>query len=255
MRSAHRTLLRGLMGSLALLLHCQCANLVTAPESARQPWRASGRVLMIGDSLSVGAFGDAMETFLQQKQGSRKVYVYASCGSSVQHWLAGHKAFVTTCGYRETRPGVRILEKHRNGRRPPAKTTPKIEALLQKIRPEVVIVQLGTNHFDDFKQEGSKAMKEQRSFFEGFARALTESPARPQRIIWVAPPDCSKFSSAIERTVESLIRETCRRHRIIVVRSRALTRYHDGAGDGVHYDDASAKQWAADVIKAINPFF
>ena len=234
MRSAHRTLLRGLMGSLALLLHCQCANLVTAPESARQPWRASGRVLMIGDSLSVGAFGDAMETFLQQKQGSRKVYVYASCGSSVQHWLAGHKAFVTTCGYRETRPGVKILEKHRNGRRPPAKTTPKIEALLQKIRPEVVIVQLGTNHF---------------------ARALTESPARPQRIIWVAPPDCSKFSSAIERTVESLIRETCRRHRIIVVRSRALTRYHDGAGDGVHYDDASAKQWAADVIKAINPFF
>src|SRR3954466_1311692 len=43
-------------------------------------------VLMIGDSLSVGKFGEVLQAHLALK---RRVAAYASCGSSPEHWLPG----------------------------------------------------------------------------------------------------------------------------------------------------------------------
>ncbi len=243
---------------LVPILLCQCGGLTTGQGTGGSSSRAGiGRVLMIGDSLSVGSFGDAMENYLTQKAGARQVYVYASCGSSAQHWLSSTKTFVTPCGYRETRPGVHILQKHRNGRRPPAMPTPKLEPLLQKIRPDTVIVQLGTNHYDVFQRHGMAKLEEERGFFEAFARALVSSGARPSRIIWITPPDSSKFSTSVETVVEGIILDTCRRHRFLVVRSKSLTRYIKGTtgGDGVHYADKPGQDWAAGVIRVINRWF
>ena len=47
-------------------------------------------VLMIGDSLSVGKFGEVVQAHLALK---RRVAAYASCGSSPEHWLASEPMF------------------------------------------------------------------------------------------------------------------------------------------------------------------
>src|SRR6478672_4776459 len=49
--------------------------------------RNAPRVLMVGDSLTVGGFGDAMQGYLLGRLGSNNVAVYASCGSSPEHWM------------------------------------------------------------------------------------------------------------------------------------------------------------------------
>lgn len=255
----HLHCLKRLASHLAVLLVpillSQCGGITAGPGVSSSA--GIGRVLMIGDSLSVGSFGDTMESYLMQKAGVRQTYIYASCGSSVQSWISSTKTFVTTCGYRETRPGVHILQKHRNGRRPPPAPTPKIEPMLRKIRPDTLIVQLGTNHFDVFQRHGSAKLEEERGYFEAFARALTSSGARPARIIWIMPPDSSKFSLAVETAVEKLIYDTCRRHRIIPMRSKAVTKYIPGTtgGDGVHYADKPGQEWASRVIREMDKWF
>ena len=60
-------------------------------------WSFGGRsnVLLIGDSLSAGPFGKEMQEYLIDKFTESKVYVYASCGSSPEHWLASEPTFVS----------------------------------------------------------------------------------------------------------------------------------------------------------------
>ena len=56
--------------------------------------------------------------------------------------------FHTRCGYREKTPTTDIYRDYQNGKRPPAMATPKIETLIERYKPTIVIVQLGTNWMD-----------------------------------------------------------------------------------------------------------
>jgi hypothetical protein len=93
------------------------------------------RVLMVGDSLTVGGFGDAMRDYLLRRFGSNQVAVYASCGSSPEQWLRSGPNFITKCGYREQTPQETVLYDFHNGRRPRPALTPKLEDLEAKYRP------------------------------------------------------------------------------------------------------------------------
>jgi hypothetical protein len=66
--------------------------------------RRSAPVLMIGDSLTVGDFGEALQAYLLQRFGSSNVALYGSCGSSPEHWIRSGPEFITKCGYREQTP-------------------------------------------------------------------------------------------------------------------------------------------------------
>ena len=70
-------------------------------------------ILMIGDSLSVGKFGEVIQMHLALKH---RVAAYASCGSSPEHWLAGEPDFVTKCGYRQRTSDSDVFTDWLNGR-------------------------------------------------------------------------------------------------------------------------------------------
>ena len=55
-------------------------------------------ILMVGDSLSAGKFGEVIQAHLERKYA---VAAYASCGSSPEHWLREEPVFYTKCGYRQ----------------------------------------------------------------------------------------------------------------------------------------------------------
>jgi lysophospholipase L1-like esterase len=217
----------------------------SAPDSTPR----TRKVLMIGDSLTVGPFGEAMEVYLAKKFGASRTYVYGSSGSSVQHWLKSTPNFVTKSGFREVRPGFRSV---RSGAEDPG-ITPKVEDLIRSIKPDVIVVQLGTNHFTRFQQEGMGILDGQRRLFLDFARTLFVSDPGVRRVIWITPPDSSRFSPAIEDTVDRMIMEAAAKSggRIGTVRSKPLIRYIPGetGSDGVHYSSEAAKAWAARVIE------
>ena len=129
-------------------------RLAIAPQPAKRlSANAAFRVLMIGDSLSVGPFGESVKNFLISRLGRSNVFIYASCGSSPEHWLKSEPAFVTKCGYREVTPAGSLIVDFENGRPPRRVATPKIEDLLASYHPACLLVQLGTNWMDDIKPD------------------------------------------------------------------------------------------------------
>src|SRR5258705_11589747 len=98
----------------------------------------SRKVHMIGDSLSVGGFGEAVREHLEKEFGRQNVAFFASCGSSPASWLENEPVFHTRCGYREKTPTTDVYRDYHNGKRPPAVATPKIETLIEPYRPTIV---------------------------------------------------------------------------------------------------------------------
>jgi hypothetical protein len=247
---------RAALSTLGLAL-CAVSFFLVAKGTARTTTRRSAdlprtppgptRVLMIGDSLSVGAFGESVQQHLAQKFGPRNVAAYASCGSSPENWLADEPAFYTKCGYREATPDRRpILRQWSNGRPPRATLTPKLEGLVRRHRPTTIVVQQGTNWMDRDLSDAEIS-----NFTRRFIRAARAPWVR--QIIWIAPPDHSALRNTQAR-IHRLINEAARRDGFDVIDSRQLTRYVPGktGGDGVHYNSESSRMWAARVNAALD---
>lgn len=209
---------------------------------------------MIGDSLTVGPFGERVESWLLKGGGPEKIAVYGSCGSSPEHWLAAEKVFTTPCGYRETHGRTRILETHRDGHPPRPTPTPKIENLLALHHPDLIIVQLGTNHYSNLEDDGMDILPKLAARYDAFADALVRHGRNVKRVVWITPPDSSRYSSTIESEVSKLILSTAARHRFRVIDSQKLTRYVKGktGSDGIHYGKDAAYAWADAVIRQLN---
>jgi len=206
------------------------------------------RVLMLGDSLSVGPFGQEMQRFLVERFGESRVYLLASCGSSPEHWLGSEPEFVSKCGYRVKTPSQYMLGEYENGRRPEPFPTPKIEHLLAKTRPNLVLVQLGTNWFDLLEQAATPgAIERLEGIVDRFASAILGSGPRPQ-LVWITPPDSARFRR-VQGMVTELLRRVGRRRCFACIDSSALVHYVPGqsGADGVHYASAAAEKWANGV--------
>jgi lysophospholipase L1-like esterase len=200
-------------------------------------------ILMIGDSLSVGKFGEAVQMHLALKH---RVAAYASCGSSPEHWLAGEQVFVTKCGYRQRTSDSDIFTDGGNGHAPRPTRTPKLADLVRKHKPTVLVVQLGTNWMD------RNLSDEQMS--EYLNRMVDEARQGPvEKIVWIAPPDSSRLRKTQGR-VHQIIRRAAARKHFDVIDSRNVTHYVMGktGGDGIHYNSESSEAWARAIQRDLD---
>jgi len=237
-------MIRGVSFSLGLLVvigSFVLANKQQKPSAPPPP----PKVLMIGDSLSVAGFGDAVREHLERQFGRQNVAFFASCGSSPENWLQNEPVFETRCGYREKTPTSDVYRDYHNGRRPPPVATPKIEMLIQRYKPTIVIVQLGTNWMDQ-----SLSDNQIRAVLERFVSTVHRGSTR--KMIWIGPPDSARFSK-VQNRIYRLIQQSVRPGDP-VIDSRRFTRYVLGktGGDGVHYNSESGRAWARPVIASID---
>src|SRR4029434_4713891 len=173
-----------------------CAVFLGSFVLANKPKKASPpppppKVLMIGDSLSVGGFGEAVREHLEYLFGRQNVAFFASCGSSPESWLQDEKVFYTRCGYREKTPTTHVYRDYDKGKSPPAMATPKVETLIERYKPTIVIVQLGTNWMDQ-----SLSDNHIRAVLARFVSAAHRGGTR--RMVWIGPPDSSRVSKGAE---------------------------------------------------------
>jgi GDSL-like lipase/acylhydrolase family protein len=211
------------------------------------------RVLMIGDSLTVGSFGGVMYEYLVALHGKGNVAVYGSCGSSPEHWLRGDPLFVTKCGYREQTPWENEVIDFKNGRPPPLIPTPKLEDLIAKFQPNVVIVQLGTNWMDRVASPNRGKQLDYDSILDRLVNAIRRGFGSATRIIWITPPDSSHFNRRTQRTVERMLKDAADRDHFQTIVSSRITHYVPGktGGDGVHYNQDAGTAWAHAVARQI----
>src|SRR2546423_2459176 len=188
-------------------------------------------ILMIGDSLSVGKFGEVIQMHLAFKH---RVAAYASCGSSPEHWLAGEPDFVTKCGYRQRTNDSDIFTDWVNGRPPRPTRTPKLADLVRKHKPTILVVQLGTNWMD--RNLSDEQMNEYLSRFVEEARRGTV-----EKIVWIAPPDSARLRR-VQGRVHQILRRAASRKNFDIIDSRNVTHYVMGktGGGGIHFNMGSS---------------
>jgi hypothetical protein len=232
------------LGLLVVIGSFVLANRFQRPQKPSAP-PPPPKVLMIGDSLSVGGFGEAVREHLEQEFGRQNVAFFASCGSSPESWLQDEKVFYTKCGYREKTPTTDVYADYHKGKRPPAMATPKIETLIERYKPTIVIVQLGTNWMDQTLSDDYI-----RHVLARFVSAVHGVSTR--RLVWIGPPDSSRFSK-VQNRIYRLIQQSLPRGDP-VIDSRRFTRYVLGktGGDGIHYNRESGEAWARRVITSID---
>jgi lysophospholipase L1-like esterase len=200
-------------------------------------------ILMIGDSLSVGKFGEVIQMHLALKH---RVAAYASCGSSPEHWLAGEPDFITKCGYRQRTSDSDYFTDWVNGRAPRPTRTPKLADLVRKHKPTVLVVQLGTNWMD--RNLSDEQMNEYLSRFVEEARRGTV-----EKIVWIAPPDSARLRKTQGR-VHQILRRAATRKNFDIIDSRNVTHYVMGktGGDGIHYNSESSEAWARAIQRDLD---
>jgi lysophospholipase L1-like esterase len=200
-------------------------------------------ILMIGDSLSVGKFGEVIQMHLALKH---RVAAYASCGSSPEHWLAGEPDFVTKCGYRQRTSDSDVFTDWVNGHAPRPTRTPKLADLVRKHKPTVLVVQLGTNWMD--RNLSDEQMTEYLSRFVEEARRGTV-----EKIVWIAPPDSARLRK-VQGRVHQLLRRVASRKNFDIIDSRSVTHYVMGktGGDGIHYNSEASEAWARAIQRDLD---
>lgn len=209
-------------------------------------------VLVIGDSLTVGPFGDYMQSFLERRLPPSKLCIIASCGSSPENWLPSTPEFITPCGFRLVSAKRNFLTKYQDGRKPQQVPTPKLPRILARFKPRIVIIQQGTNWMDDLMKAHEPTGTEYKENIRAFIREIRSRG--PVQIVWILPYDASKYRASVKDSVDRWIKECSRELNFQTIDSRAITsRYIPGksGGDGVHLSDAAAREWASAVFKRL----
>lgn len=198
-------------------------------------------VLMIGDSLAVGKFGEVLGNYLIGNYRPESVGFYASCGSSPENWLGDEPNYRTKCGYREWAMDHWIVGD------PMTHNTPKLERLIAQHKPTIIIIQQGTNWMD-------RSLSDEK--ISSFINRILSTAHRgaKREVVWIGPPDSSRFSKAQDR-VYRLIKQQAEFRGNHIIDSRRLTRpYVVGktGRDGVHYNHGPAESWARGVIDKLD---
>jgi hypothetical protein len=84
--------------------------------------------------------------------------------------------------------GTELYDFH-NGRRPRHVLTPKLEDLVKKYHPKMVIVQLGTNWMDGFVPNSRSEESHYGRILDNLVGAIRSEPKTVNQIIWITPPD------------------------------------------------------------------
>lgn len=188
-------------------------------------------VLFIGDSHSVGPFGWRLDENLR-KEGL-KVATYASCGSIAKWWTSQQK---TTCGFYSN-------DINGNVTRANVHPTPKFQDLLDSVRPDAVIIELGANYVktpsDEFAVNDLKNL----------LKMVKESGAS---CFWITPPDSRLYRAErprLRKLIDQAVGNDCK-----IFESRDVTSYPETGGDGVHYwfkeGMPIARKWADSAFEA-----
>lgn len=201
----------------------------TAPSSIGP----GSKVLEIGDSHSVGAFGQELDAKLRST--GAQVSTYASAGANPSDFVngTGHKY-----GYWEKRAdGSEKKVGYGTNAAPP-----KLETLIAQEKPSVILVNLGAN----FRSGNPKAE---------VAKIGEIAKKHNIPIIWVGPPKTRQDSSnpgSIQAFDQKMAEAVAPYGKYIP--SSNLTPKYSG-GDGIHYSgsegNAIARQWANGVFNSL----
>ena len=175
--------------------------------ASKAPSNTKYKVLVLGDSLGLCGFGKSLDSKLRQNESISVVSTYMACGTIPSSWLkiGPYSSAKTACGYWsiEPRAGSPPAESKDTygmtaGHKPASHPVPKIEALLERYNPDILVMQNGTNLLSLFS-DGSTVIPSRhdtqlRSHLAPFLKCVTSPSYSLKKIYWVAPPVSGRYS-------------------------------------------------------------
>ncbi len=209
------------------------AFVVTAAEAKR--------VLYLGDSLSMGAFGKTLDGELRSNRN--EVYTYVTGGATPYYWLSVYDPMSCSIGHWEKTPESDV-------RRNVVKKVPKVEDLIARHQPEVVIVQTGTNLYATLRSKRrskQENIRELTNLIENMCKTVVNSGAE---LYWISPPDAhtGRYPRELQEEMLAVTHSVVDRYGVLF-ESGTVTRYTDPypKTDGIHYGPTQAKAWGEKV--------
>ncbi len=183
-------------------------------------------ILFIGDSHSYGRFGTVLEKSLSSI--SDHVIMESSCGSSPSTWLGKTGYEKTVCGFWKKDGTQESRSKEHS--------TPKLSDELANYRPEVTIVELGTNI-----AAGSNPLKAAASIEE----VMNIIGSASTRCIWIGPPDAHSSIVTKEKLqiTNQMLSELASKNNCFYIDSLALTTFPINEKEGIHYPPSLSAVW------------
>lgn len=209
-------------------------------------------ILIVADSHFTGSVspGVILDTKLRAEVPS--LATFGVCGASSASWLVRPR---TTCGYFERTPGGR-----RTVNPPNPAEAPRLEDLLRKHSPKLLVVALGSNMA--VRNYSLSGLRTEASRIADAARNVGAHCA------WITPMNARSIQGRSREETEASLRavtEAIREElegRCAIIDGAAPVRYPDTGGDGLHYSALPVSQarelstvWAEMIAKEIRSVF
>lgn len=187
-------------------------------------------VLYVGDSHSYGKLGTTVEKNLSTI--ASRVVMESSCGATPRTWIGNLKYEKTVCGFwkKDGAEEIRTTEHQ----------TPKFTDELAKYRPNVTIVQLGTNIAAGAKPSSAKES------IVTMMKAITDEGSK---CIWIGPPDANSkiVTKAKLKETNELLVSLAKTYNCHYIDSLKLTTFPANNKEGIHYPPSLSREWGEKV--------
>ncbi len=209
---------------------------------------AAQKILYLGDSMSMGAFGKKLDD--EMRDTGLEVYTYVAGGATPYYWLSRYQPISSSIGYWQKTPKNDVRKRY-------IKAVPKVEALINEHQPDVVVVQTGTNLYATLRSKQRTKednIREIEGLLEQMAKTVTSNGCR---VYWITPPDAhvSKYPVALQEEMAGIMKRVVGKYGA-VFDSRSVTKFTDPypQTDGIHYGPTEASQWAQVVANDFKHF-
>jgi len=223
------------------------------------------KVLILGDSLALCGFGKRLDERFRNNPRVKATFTYLACGTNPLSWLKDrpYTNIKTHCGFvsmvstvPDTWEETEDVYGMRRGHVPGAHPVPKLEDLLAALRPDILIMQTGTNLFDLFPDRRTVIPNRHgptlRSYLVPFIDKAVKTPSPLRKIYWVASPISGRVSKEIQDFVLAQTRADIGGIADIID-SRELVPYpyHHMEPDKEHFIGADMDLWADKVFDLV----
>ena len=205
------------------------------------------RVLYLGDSLSIGAFGRTLDRSM--RTAGFEVHTVVAGGASPYYWLDRYQPMPCTIGFWEKSPS-------RERRVGYVRAVPKIQELIEQHEPNVVVVQTGINLYATLRSKRRSKkdnVAEVRSLIDQMCYAIADAGALSY---WVLPPHSheERYPQSLQDELASIMAGVVSQYEGEVFDSQEVTEFVDPypATDGIHYGPEEARGWAEKVSRHFN---
>ena len=203
------------------------------------------RVLFLGDSFSKGPFGRNLDA--QMRAAGLEVYTSVTGGASAYDWLPEFGATSTDIGYWEKTPKKEFRVTHLS-------RIPKINEMVNRWQPNVVVIQGGTNMYSVLtskRRPKAQNIAELERLLNRIGQIVTASGAR---LYWITPATAhpKRFSPELQAEMRSILKRVAGRYGR-TFDSYAVTRFTDPypGTDGIHYGPTEATAWSRLVARDV----